>query len=57
MTKIIQDENLKSICIELNPDFNEHAEVFEILKRYFKKNIKHKWYDCQEVFNYTFYKI
>ena len=57
MTKIIQNENLKSICIELNPSFYEHVEVFEILKKYFNKYRKEKWYDGQEVFNHIFYKI
>ena len=57
MSKIIQDKNLRSICIELNPDFNEHAEVFEILKKYFKKPTKHNWYNGQEVFNHTFYRM
>ena len=57
MIKIIQNKNLKSICIELNPSFNEHVEVFEILKIYFKKYSKEKWYDGQEVFNHIFYKI
>ena len=37
MSKVIQDENLKSICIELNPKFDEHAEVFQVLEKYFKK--------------------
>lgn len=57
MSKVIQDENLKSICIELNPKFDEHAEVFQVLEKYFKKKIKHNWYDGQEVFNHTFYRI
>ena len=57
MTKIIQNKNLKSICIELNPGFNEHAEVFEILKKYFKGYSKENWHQGQEVFNHIFYKI
>jgi FkbM family methyltransferase len=57
MTKIIQNKNLKSICIELNPGFNEHAEVFEILKKYFKGYSKGYRHQGQEVFNHIFYKI
>ena len=56
MTDMLKNENLKSICIELNPKFNEHTEVFEILNKNFKKYKKHQWYDGQEVFNYTFDK-
>jgi len=53
----IQNKNLKSICIELNPSFNEHVEVFEILKKYFKRYSKENWHQGQEVFNHIFYKI
>ena len=56
MSNILKNEKLKSICIELNPKFNEHSEVFEILSKSFKKYKKHQYYEGQEVFNYTFDK-
>ena len=46
--------NLKSICIELNPKFEEHVNVFEILKDNFNDYKKYQWYEGQEVFNYIF---
>ena len=32
MKKILQDQSLKSILIELNTKFNEHKEIIKILK-------------------------
>ena len=57
MERILREGSLKSICIELCPDFDEHLEAMEILKKTFKKFNKHQWYDGQTVFNYIFYKI
>ena len=54
MKNIINDKNLKSICIELNPKFDEHNQVLKILENNFKNYKKHKWYEEQSVFNYTF---
>ena len=54
MSVILESKNLKSICVELNPEFKEHSEVFEILSNYFKNYKKYQWYDGQEVFNYIF---
>ena len=55
MTKLLKTETLKSIHIELNPNFIEHKHVFEILNQVgFQKPIKHTWFKGQDVFNYTF---
>ena len=57
MTETLKKKELKSICIELNPEFNEHKEVFNILKNNFNKYEKKNWYDGQKVFNHIFYRI
>ena len=54
MLNILDDKNLKSICIELNPNFDEHLKVIKILREYFKDYKKFVWYNGQEVFNYIF---
>jgi FkbM family methyltransferase len=54
MLNILDDKNLKSICVELNPNFNEHSKVFKILGEYFNNCKKFEWYSGQEVFNYIF---
>tara|TARA_B100000287_G_C20438662_1_gene704659 strand:- start:11 stop:850 length:840 start_codon:yes stop_codon:yes gene_type:complete len=54
MSNLLRNAQLKSICIELNPDFKEHFEVLEILKSKFQNYKKHQWYDNQKVFNYIF---
>ena len=54
MLNILDDKNLKSICVELNPNFNEHSEVVKILGEYFNDYKKFEWYNGQEVFNYIF---
>ena len=54
MTEILKNKTLKSICIEINPDFSEHREVIEILKKDFKNYKKFGWDKNQEVFNYIF---
>ena len=51
---LLKNNLLKSICIELNPKFEEHAKVFEILKDNFNDYKKYQWYEGQEVFNYIF---
>ena len=56
MTEILKNKTLKSICIEINPDFSEHREVIEILKKDFKNYKKFSWDKNQEVFNYIFEK-
>ncbi len=50
----LDDKNLKSICVELNPNFNEHSKVVKILREYFNDYKKFEWYNGQEVFNYIF---
>ena len=57
MTETLKNKELKSICIELNPEFKEHKEVFDILKNNFNKYEKKNWYYGQIVFNHIFYKI
>lgn len=54
MLNILDDKNLKSICVELNPNFNEHSKVVKILCEYFNDYKKFEWYNGQEVFNYIF---
>jgi len=55
MTKLLKNQTLRSIHIELNPDFTEHQRIFEILNEVgFQKPIKHIWFKGQDVFNYTF---
>ena len=49
-----KNRSLKSICIEINPDFYEHKEVIEILKKDFKNYKKFGWDKNQEIFNYIF---
>ena len=56
MSHLLKNNLLKSICIELNPIFEEHAKVFEILKDNFNDYKKYQWYEGQEVFNYIFKK-
>ena len=45
------------MCVELNPNFNEHSKVVKILGEYFNDYKKFEWYNGQEVFNYIFKKI
>jgi len=54
MSEIIKNKNLKSICIELIPDFHEHKEVIEVLKKDFKQYEKFEWFKNQNIFNYVF---
>ena len=54
MLNILDDKNFKSICVELNPNFNEHSKVVKILCEYFNDYKKFEWYNGQEVFNYIF---
>ena len=54
MSKLIKNKNLKSLCIELMPDNNEHKEIIEILKKDFSKYKKFEWYKNQTIFNYIF---
>ena len=54
MREVLSSKKLKSICIELNPKFQEHSEVIEILNNHFDKYKKCQWYEGQEVFNYIF---
>jgi len=56
MKKTLSLDGLKSICIELNPNFHEHLKAYNILKNNFKKYEKFEWYKGQEVFNYIFYR-
>ena len=56
MKKTLSLNELKSICIELNPNFNEHLEAYNILKNNFKTYKKFEWYKGQDVFNYIFYR-
>ena len=56
MKKTLSLNELKSICIELNPNFDEHLESFNILKNIFKTYKKFEWYKGQDVFNYIFYR-
>ena len=54
MSNILKNKNLKSICVELNPNFDEHSKVMKILSNYFQDYKRYEWYDGQEVFNYIF---
>ena len=54
MMEILKNKTLKSICIELNPEFFEHQEVIEILKKDFRNYKKFGWDKNQEIFNYIF---
>lgn len=56
MTETLKKNELKSICIELNPDFKEHQEVVKILNDIFKRFNKNQWYQGQKAFNHIFYK-
>ena len=58
MTGILEDKNLKSICIELSElnKFQEHAEAFQILKNKFNVYEKNHWYEGQKIFNYIFHR-
>ena len=55
MTETLRKNQLKSICIELNPDFAEHQQVLKILNGIFKKFKRNHWYEGQKVFNHIFY--
>ena len=55
MNKTLSLKELKSICIELNINFNEHLEAYNILKKSFKTHKKFQWYEGQDVFNYICY--
>tara|TARA_X000000368_G_C22875952_1_gene643055 strand:- start:18 stop:845 length:828 start_codon:yes stop_codon:yes gene_type:complete len=54
MAKLIKNKNLKSLCIELMPDNDEHKKIIEILKKDFSKYKKFEWYKNQTIFNYIF---
>ncbi len=55
MIKTIKQKNLKSICIELNPNYAEHQNVLEILKKNFPKY--QKIYKRKQInYNYFFKK-
>ena len=54
MNVLLDSKHLQSICIELNPLFDEHIEVLKILKIQFKEFKKYQWYENQKVFNYVF---
>ena len=55
MTDSLTDKNLRSICIELDPEFHEHKKVIDILNNSgFTKCRKYTWYEGQTIFNYVF---
>ena len=56
MPEIIKSNNLKSICIELNPNTEEGKEVIEILSKDLPKFKPIPWYKNQEVVDYIFEK-
>lgn len=56
MKKTLNLNELKSICIELNLNFSEHLDAYNILKNNFKTFKKFEWYKGQDVFNYIFYR-
>ena len=55
MLKTIKQKSLKSICIELNPKYEEHIQVIEILKKDFPKYKKFV-YKSEINYNYIFEK-
>jgi len=55
MNDTLKLKELNSICIELNSNFDEHIEAFEILKNNFKSFKKFEYQD-QTVLNYIFYR-
>ena len=56
MSKTLKDKNLKSICIELNPETSEGKEIIQILSKDFPNYKKIPWYKNQVVVDYIFEK-